>query len=91
LRLVAQDANQPLPRLSFLVAERTAHVGEHQQLVWEAALPERAAPHFPAPGAPGKRERIDTRRIARQRGGETEARRVAAEQLLRRSGQQGRA
>ena len=46
--LVADDADQPLPRLTLLVAQRPADVGEHQQLVRTAFLTERRAPHFPA-------------------------------------------
>src|SRR5437870_12816210 len=80
---MAEHANQPLPRLALLVAEGAAHIGEHEQLVWEAALAERATSHFPAPGAAGKRERIDAPRIAREGAVETDAEYVAAQQLHR--------
>ena len=88
---MAQHANQPLPRLSLLVAERAAHVGEHQQSVRQTVLPEHPAPHFPAASAAGKGQRIDARRVAGKRASETQTRRVAAEQLLRCTAEQRRA
>ena len=38
--LVADDADEPLPRLTFLVAQRAADVGHHEQLERDAALAE---------------------------------------------------
>ena len=66
VHLVADDANQPLPGLALLFAQRLAQVGEHQQLVRPAALAERAAPDLPAADAAGKRGVDDARRVAGQ-------------------------
>jgi hypothetical protein len=85
---VADDADQPLPRLAFLVAQRAADVGEHQELMGPAALPERRAPHFPAARRAGKRDILDPGRLAREAGPQTELVGGAAEQLLGRLRQQ---
>ena len=74
VHLVADDANQALPRLPFLLAQRLAQIGEHEQLVRPAALPELAAADFPAADAAGKRRVDDARRVARQAFGEVERR-----------------
>ena len=55
-QLVPDDANQALPGLAFLLAERTAHVGDHEQVVALTAEAERRAAHFPASGAAGQVE-----------------------------------
>ena len=47
--LVADDAYQALPGLPLLVAQRTADVGEDQELVRPALLTERRPANFPAP------------------------------------------
>ena len=81
--LVADDSNQPLPRLPLLVAQRPAHVGEDQELMRPSFLPERSAPHFVAAGAAGKRRVGDARRGAVEARAQSERRRAAAEQFVR--------
>ena len=56
VQLVADDADQPPPRLALLLAQRLAEIRERQQLVRRAALPEARAPHLPAAGAAGEGE-----------------------------------
>ena len=63
---MADDANEPLPRLTLFFAQRLAQVGEHQQFVRPAALAEVAAPDFPAADAAGEGGVDDARRVAGQ-------------------------
>ena len=64
--LVADDADQPLPRLALFVAQRPADVGEHEQLMRTSSLAERRAPHFPAARRAGERDVLDARRLRRR-------------------------
>ena len=66
VELVADHADQALPGLALLVAQRAAHVGEHEQLHRLAALAEAAAPHVEAAGGPRERRLDDARRLARR-------------------------
>ena len=91
VHLVADDADQPLPRLPFLFAQRLAQVREHEQLVRAAALPELAAPDLPAADAAGERRVDDARRLAVEAVVEAELLGVPAEQPLRRLAEQPRA
>ena len=59
--LVTDDADQPLPGLTLFVAERTADVGQHQELMGQTALTERRAPHFEPSRAAGERDVGDSR------------------------------
>src|SRR5205823_4032012 len=80
--LVANDANEPLPRLALLVAQRPADVGEDEELVRAALLPEGRAPHFPASAAAGKRRVGDARRRAFEVRGQIEIVGAAAQELV---------
>ena len=91
VHLVADDADQPLPGLALLFAQRLAQVGEHQQLVRPAALAELAAADLPAADAAGKRRVDDARRFAGQAVGEAELLGASAEQPLGRLAEQPRA
>ena len=51
---MADDANQPLPRLTLLFAQRLTDVGQHEHLVRLAALPELPPSDLPSPGSAGK-------------------------------------
>src|SRR5262249_57191126 len=62
VQLVPDDADQPLPRLAFLLAKRLAHVGQHEQLVRQPALPELGTPDLPTPAAPRERDVPDAGR-----------------------------
>src|SRR5207245_1300880 len=92
VELMAQHADQPLPRLPLLVTQRAAHVGENEELMRQPALAKRPAPHLPTPlpRTSRKRDLEHARRVARQRVGEPELCRVLAEQLLGRSSEQRR-
>ena len=72
VHLVADDADQALPRLPLFFAQRLAQVGQDQQLVRPAALAELAAPDLPAADAAGERRVDDARRFAGQAIGEVE-------------------
>ena len=48
VQLVPQHAHQPLPGLQFFFAQRPREVGDHQQLMRQAAFAERAARNAPA-------------------------------------------
>ena len=52
--LVSQHPDQPLPRRALFGAEHPAQVGDDQQLMGQAVLPEGPAAHFPASRATGK-------------------------------------
>ena len=54
VHLVADDADQPLPREPLFLAQRLAQIGEHQHFVGPAPLPERAAADLPPPRARGE-------------------------------------
>ena len=65
--LVAEHADEPLPRLPLFLAQRLAQVGEHEQLVRPSALAERrcgAPPSGRTP--PGNAMSIDARRRRRR-------------------------
>jgi hypothetical protein len=51
---VADDANQPAPRLTLLLAQRLREVGQRHELVRRAALPELRAPDLPPAHAAGE-------------------------------------
>ncbi len=61
VQFVAEDADQALPRGAFLVAERLADVGEHDEVMGQAALAEGRVPHLPPAGRAGQRNRLDAR------------------------------
>ena len=65
VQLVADDANQPLPGFALLLAQRLADVGEHEQIVRIAALPE--PPCAAPPSAPCRRGTQVVRRRAWRR------------------------
>ena len=44
---MADDPDQTLPRLSFLLAQRTADIGEHNQRMRNTSLAKGSAPHEP--------------------------------------------
>jgi hypothetical protein len=48
---MSDHADQTLPGLTFLFAQRQTDIGQHDQVVRFAALPEAAAPDLPAAGA----------------------------------------
>ena len=79
---MADDANEPLPGLTLLFAQRLAQVGEHEQLVRETALPERAAPDFPPADAAGKGGVDHARRLTGQAILQADLVRPTAEQAL---------
>jgi hypothetical protein len=51
---VAQHADEALPGLQLLLAQRLADVGQHEQCVRPTVLTERAASHFPTAAAAGE-------------------------------------
>ena len=61
IQLVSENANQPLPRLPLFFAQGAAHIGNHQQLVRQAALAKHAVPNFPAARLAGKNDGGDLR------------------------------
>ena len=78
---MADHADQPLPRLALLFAQRPADVGEHQQVVLLAAEPEGRAAHLPPADAAGHRQVDDPRRRA-EPVGDAELDGRAPEELL---------
>ena len=65
---MADDADEAPPRLAFLFTQRLADVGQHDEIVRLAALPEPPPPDLPSPGRPGKLD-VVARGIAMQRVG----------------------
>ncbi len=63
VHLVPDHADQPLPGLPLLLPQGPAHVGEHQELVRQASLAERAAAHLPA-SHPARERQVENRRGA---------------------------
>ena len=64
--LMADDADQPLPRLAFLLAQRPAHIRQHEQIMRQPAEPERRPSDFPSAGpAAGGRDVDHARCIAK--------------------------
>ena len=51
---MTQHSHQALPSLQFFVAEGTRKVGDHQQLMRQAALAEYAAADAPPSGSGGE-------------------------------------
>ena len=51
---MADDADEPPPRLALLVAKRAAEIRDHEELVGPAALAEAPPPNLPPAGAAGK-------------------------------------
>src|SRR5207248_8547367 len=78
--LVAENANEPLPRLTLLLAQRAAQIGEDQQLVRLAPEPERAAAELELPGSTGERQLEIARRGTVERCPEPQLPRVARRQ-----------
>jgi hypothetical protein len=54
VEFMAHYANQALPGLAFLFAERAAQIRQHQQCVLQTAFAEMRAAHHPASGAAGE-------------------------------------
>src|SRR6266545_6712341 len=54
VQLVTDHPYETLPGLALLFAQRLADVGQHEQLVWFSALPERSLPDFPPARSSGK-------------------------------------
>src|SRR5205814_8526631 len=82
--LVPEHADEALPRLPLLLAQRAAHVGEDEELMRQPALATRATPQLPAPQPRPPRERDfeDSGRVARQTVGQPELGRVLPEAVL---------
>ena len=80
VELVAEHPDQALPGLALLLAQRTAHVGQHEQPVGRAALAERARPDLPPPRPAGERGFPDLRRALLEKRREAELLGAAAEQ-----------
>src|SRR6266568_8993731 len=68
--LMAQHADQALPRLTLLLTQRTTDICQDEQLVRAPALPERVAPQLPPAVASWKGELHDPRPVRRQALGE---------------------
>src|SRR5207237_9646272 len=83
VQLVAEHADEALPRLPLLLAPRAAHVGDDEELMRQPALAKRATPQLPAPQPRPPRERDfeDSGRVARQTVGEPEPGPVLAQAL----------
>src|SRR6185436_10178944 len=85
--LVAEHADEPLPRLPLLLAKRAAQVGQHEEPMREPALAElrgaRLPPAFPA----GKAEVGRARTVRREGLFQSERRRVEPEETLGRTSQ----
>ena len=64
VQFVSEHANQPLPCLAFFFAQGAAHIGNHQQLVRQAAFAKHAVANFPASRFPGENDRGDLRPFA---------------------------
>ena len=73
--------------LALLLAQRAADVGEHEQLVRDAALPEAALAHLPPPGASREAGVQDLRRRRLEKRRETELLRAAPEEPRLRRGE----
>src|SRR5690606_3158364 len=87
--LVAEHPDQPPPRLPLLLAQRAREVGKDQELVRQAAEPERAAAQLPAPARAARERRLQRAlRAAAQAVAEAEVRRPPADQRVRRPAQQ---
>src|SRR5258708_18433869 len=63
VHLVPDDANEALESLALLFAQRLAEVRQHEQLVREPALTERAAPDLPPADTSGERGVDHARRV----------------------------
>jgi hypothetical protein len=85
---VADHADQALPGLALLVAQRAAHVRENDELHRLAALAEAAAAHVEAAGRAGEGGVHDAGRLARDQAREPERLGVPADQPLGRSAEQ---
>ncbi len=85
---MADHPDEALPGLALLVAQRAAHVGEHEQLHGLAPLPEGAAAQVEAAGGPGEGRLGDARRLAGQEGGEADRLGAQADQALGRRAEQ---
>src|SRR5208283_1938910 len=89
VELVAQDADEALPRLHLLLAQGPADVAEHQELVRPPVLAERPSPHAPAPvGAGGLGRAQDTVGLPLQAVGEADLPRAPPDEALTRLAEQ---
>ena len=88
---MAKHADEPLPRLALLPAQRAAHIRQHQQLVRQSFLTEGATPHLPAPPGPRQLEIDHSWRVRGEARPEPQLRRAAAQRLLARPPEQRRA
>src|SRR5581483_3664212 len=76
VQFVAEHADDALPRLQLLLAQRAAEVGDDDEVVRAAALAKFAAPHAPAADGAGKREVQQARGVALERFGQAELGRI---------------
>src|ERR1700730_269798 len=53
---MADDPQEPLPCISFFLAQSAAQIRQDEQFVWQASLTERTSPHAPSPGTARKRK-----------------------------------
>ena len=82
IQLVAEDANQALPGLALFVAQRAAQIGEHEQLVRQAAFAKTAATHFPTAGFARKSDLLDARGLAVRHSARPSSPAFRAEQMF---------
>ncbi len=75
------DANQALPGLALLLAERPREIGEDEEMVDASLLPEAASLHAP-PARPARKQEIERGAVVAQRPREAELRCAPAEELL---------
>jgi len=85
---VTKHANQSPPGLALFVAQRTAQISEHQQLMRQAALSKRAAAHAPSSGTAGKAQLHGLSRLSFKTRSEAELGSGKTEKALRRAVQQ---
>jgi hypothetical protein len=82
VQLVTQHADEALPGLALLVAQRAREVGEHEEAVRDAVLPEHPAADLEAAGTAGEGQLQDLPRPGVQRPLQPQLARGAAEQPL---------
>src|SRR5882724_9812497 len=79
---MADDTHEPLPCVSFFLAQRAAQVRQDEQFVWQASFPERTSSHAPSSGAARKRECKGRILVSVETNFESQIARAPAEQLV---------
>ncbi len=88
VQFMPKNANEPLPRFALFIAERPAQITQDDEMMWQAALPERPATQPPAPGTTRKGQLHGVRGLAFQTGAQSQFLRGEAQQTPFRTAQQ---